>query len=87
MENFCKGLGLGFAAGLILGGVMVAKNKKLQNKIKACMSGASEKFEEAKTMLEDKIDDVQQKLEDVQTKIESVSLDENLKLNKKSKKG
>ncbi len=60
MEYLFKGLMWGFAAGMVVGGIAVAKNKKLANKIKSGLSGASEKFEEAKEMLEEKIEEAQQ---------------------------
>lgn len=63
MEEFLKGMGWGLVAGMIVGGIAVAKNKKLANKIKSGLSGASEKFEEAKEMIEEKIEEAQQNQE------------------------
>lgn len=60
MEEFLKGMGWGLVAGMIVGGIAVAKNKKLANKIKSGLSGATEKFEEAKEMIEEKIEEAQQ---------------------------
>lgn len=55
MENYCKGLFLGMAVGLVIGGIAVAKNKKLAGQIKEKMSMAEEKIEEAKEMIQEKI--------------------------------
>ncbi len=55
MENLCKGLFYGMAIGLVVGGVVVAKNKKLAGQIKQKVSMAEEKLDEAKEMLQEKI--------------------------------
>ena len=47
MENLCKGLFYGMAIGLVVGGVVVAKNKKLAGQIKQKVSMAEEKLDEA----------------------------------------
>lgn len=81
MENLCKGLMWGFALGMVVGGIAVAKNKKLANKIKSGLSGASEKFEEAKEMIEEKIEEAQQ----MQEQNQSQNSSGNKEMNKKSK--
>lgn len=57
MENFCKGVTIGLVTGMIIGGVVVAKNKKLANKIKECVAATEEKIEEAKEFIEEKIEE------------------------------
>ena len=53
MENFCKGLLLGMMAGILVGAITVAKNKKLSGMVK-------EKTE----IVEKKISDVAEKLKE-----------------------
>ena len=60
MENFCKGMTIGLVAGMVIGGAIVASNKKLATKVRSILTGASEKFEEAKEMLEEKIEESKQ---------------------------
>ena len=57
MENFCKGVTLGLVSGMIIGGIIVAKNKKLANKIKEGLNTAEEKMQEAKEFIEEKIEE------------------------------
>lgn len=56
MENLCKGAILGFAMGLVVGGIVVAKNKKLATKIKDGTKIAETKIEEAKDMFKEKME-------------------------------
>ena len=56
MKDFIKGLAFGAAAGMVVGAIVVAKNKKLASKIKEGMSTAEEKLKEAKTNLEEKLE-------------------------------
>ena len=85
MENLCRGMIIGLSAGLVIGGVVVAKNKKLQNKIKSMMSGASEKFEEAKEMLEEKIQEVQQLKDSLTSSNSTETAGDDKEMSKKSK--
>lgn len=55
MENFCRGLVWGGIIGMVIGGVIVAKNKKLAGKIREKMSSAEEKLNEAKDNLIEKL--------------------------------
>lgn len=55
MENFCKGVIFGMIAGACVGAVVVAKNKKLSNKIKQGLDSAETKIMEIKENLEDKM--------------------------------
>ena len=57
MENFCKGLVFGAVVGMCVGGIVVAKNKKLASKIKEGVCTASEKLEEAKEALIEKFEE------------------------------
>ena len=57
MENFCKGVTIGLVSGMLIGGVIVAKNRKLANKIKECVSVTEEKMQEVKDFIEEKIDE------------------------------
>ena len=57
MENFCKGVIFGMIAGSCVGAVVVAKNKKLSNKIKEGLVTAEGKIKEIKDNLEDKMND------------------------------
>ncbi len=63
MENLCKGIFIGLTVGMVVGGIYVAKNKKLATKIRSGLTGASEKFEEAKEMIGEKLEEVQQTIE------------------------
>lgn len=54
MECFCKGVLVGMIAGVCIGAVIVAKNKKLSNKIKDGLDTAEGKIKEIKEDLEDK---------------------------------
>ena len=55
MECFCKGAVLGMLAGVCVGAIVVAKNKKLSNKLNEGLVIAEEKFKEIKDNLEDKM--------------------------------
>lgn len=55
MGNFCKGIALGMAAGVVVGGIIVAKNKKLSNKLKEGLTTAEGKIKEVKQNIEEKI--------------------------------
>lgn len=55
MENFCRGLGFGMVTGVIIGGIVVAKNRKLANKIKEGLSDAETKMEEVKDNIAEKL--------------------------------
>ena len=57
MENFCKGVIFGMVAGACIGAVVVAKNKKLSNKIKEGLVTAESKIMEIKESIEDKMND------------------------------
>ena len=57
MENFCKGLVFGAVVGMCVGGIVVAKNKKLASKIKEGVCTASEKLEEAKGAIMEKFEE------------------------------
>ena len=85
MENLCRGIVIGLTTGMIIGAVAVAKDKKLANKIKGYISGASEKFEEAKEMLEEKIQEVNELKESMSSSNSSQSSLESKEMNKKSK--
>ena len=61
MENFCKGLVFGAVVGMCVGGIIVAKNKKLANKIKDGVCTASEKLEEAKDAIIEKFEEKSRK--------------------------
>ena len=57
MENFCKGVILGMVAGACVGAIVVAKNKKLSNKIKEGLVTAEGKIKEIKEGIEDKMNE------------------------------
>ena len=77
MENLCKGAILGFAMGLVVGGIVVAKNKKLATKIKDGTKIAETKIEEAKDMLKEKMESGEFNFE--QGSIQNEQLDKNSK--------
>ncbi len=52
--------------GMVVGGIVVAKNKKLASKINEYSSKAEQKFYEVKDDVEDKIDQTKQKIEEMQ---------------------
>lgn len=56
MEEFLKGAMLGMVAGVCVGAVIVAKNKKLANKLKNGLTTAEEKLKEAKEDLQEKLE-------------------------------
>lgn len=55
MENFCRGMGWGVALGVCIGGIIVAKNRRLANKIKEGLSDMEDKIEEAKDNIAEKL--------------------------------
>lgn len=57
MEDFIKGTLIGLTAGMVVGGIIVAKNKKLAGKICQGMSKAEDKIQEAKETIEEKMKD------------------------------
>lgn len=61
MENLCKGAIFGLAVGMVIGGVLVAKNKKLAGKVKEGVDMAEQKMEKAKDMVKEKIEECQDK--------------------------
>lgn len=67
MENLCKGVVLGMVVGVCVGGILVAKNKKLANKINQTVSTASDKFQEAKEMIEEKMQEKQEEANCIST--------------------
>lgn len=56
MENFCKGIALGMITGIVVGGIVVAKNKKLSNKLREGLTTAEGKIKEVKETIEEKIE-------------------------------
>lgn len=58
MGDFCKGAAIGMLAGVAVGAIIVAKNKKLSNKLKQGVDAAEDKFMEVKNSLEDKINEL-----------------------------
>lgn len=57
MENFCKGTMLGLVSGIMIGGIIVAKNKNLASKIKKGLGIAEEKMQEVKEFATEKIEE------------------------------
>lgn len=55
MKDLIKGMALGAMVGVVVGGVVVAKNKKLATKIKDGLTSAEGKLNEAKTNLQEKM--------------------------------
>lgn len=55
MKEFLIGSLIGTTAGLIIGGVMVARNKKLSSKINQGLDNAEEKLQEAKQTIQKKL--------------------------------
>ena len=56
MENLCKGLLIGMAAGFVVGAVAVVKNRCLHDKVKQGVSMAQDKLEEAADKIAKKIE-------------------------------
>ncbi len=54
MEEFLKGAMLGMLAGVCVGAVIVAKNRKLAGKLKEGLSTAEDKLKEVKEDLQEK---------------------------------
>lgn len=89
MENFCKGVAFGAIFGMCVGGIIVAKNKKLANTIKEKVMTAEDKLQEAKQSLMDKIqsdDDKCENFECGENRQFKEFFDEKSNFNKKSKK-
>ena len=63
MGDFCKGVAYGMVAGVCVGAIIVAKNKKLANQIKSKMQTAETKLMDAKEMIEEKIQEAQEQSE------------------------
>ena len=57
MENFCRGLVFGAVVGMCVGGIVVAKNRKLASKVKECVCTTSEKLEEVKDSIMEKFEE------------------------------
>lgn len=57
MEDFIKGSLMGIAAGMIIGGIVVAKNKKLASKIRDGLNKAEDKIQEVKEDLQEKMEE------------------------------
>lgn len=57
MENFCKGTMFGLVSGIMIGGIIVAKNKNLASKIKKGLGIAEEKMQEVKEFATEKIEE------------------------------
>ena len=55
MENFCKGMLWGVVIGTCVGAVVVAKNKKLSQKLKDGLEVTGDKIKETKQALEEKL--------------------------------
>ena len=55
MKEFLIGSIIGMSAGFVVGGIMVARNKKLSNKINQGIDKAEDKLIEAKDALEKKL--------------------------------
>lgn len=55
MKEFLIGSLLGTMAGLVVGGIMVARNKKLSNKINQGIDNAEQKVKDAKDAIEKKL--------------------------------
>lgn len=58
MENFCRGVTFGMVTGLVIGGIVVAKNKNLSAKIRKGLGIAEEKMQEAKEFIEEKVEEI-----------------------------
>ena len=56
IENYCRGVLFGMLAGVCVGAIVVAKNKKLSKKINEGFDLAVEKVEDIKESLEEKND-------------------------------
>lgn len=55
MECFCKGVLVGMIAGVCVGAIIVARNKKLANKLNQGLDVAEDKIKDIKEDLEDKL--------------------------------
>ena len=56
MKEFLKGAMLGMVAGVCVGAIVVAKNKKLAGKLKSGLDTAETKLKEAKEDLKEKLE-------------------------------
>ena len=63
MGDYLKGMTLGVGVGIVIGMIIVAKNKKLAGKISEGVDTASKKIQEAKEMIGEKIEECQQRNE------------------------
>lgn len=79
MGDFCKGAAFGLMAGMAIGAIVVAKNKKLAGKIKTGMEQAETKICEAKQMIEEKVQQAEEE------KMQQASSGGNMPESKKSK--
>ncbi len=75
MENYCRGAMLGLVSGMLIGGIIVAKNKNLAYKIRKGLGIAEEKIQEAKEFVEEKIEET--KMEFAENKLGSSDCCEN----------
>ena len=57
MGYFCKGVLIGMAAGVCVGAIVVAKNKKLSNKLKEGLVTAEGKIKEIKDNISEKVNE------------------------------
>ena len=55
MKQFLIGSLIGMASGLVVGGIVVARNKKLSHKINEGLDCAEEKIKDAKAAIEKKL--------------------------------
>lgn len=60
MESCFKGFFAGITLGMVVGGIVVAKNKRLASHIRDFICDANEKIDQAKEMVEDKIEEMDQ---------------------------
>ena len=63
MEEYCKGAMLGLVSGMVIGGIIIAKNKNLASKIRKGLGIAEEKMQEAKEFIEEKIEESKMEFE------------------------
>lgn len=75
MENYCRGAMLGLVSGLIIGGIIVAKNKNLSSKIRKGLGIAEEKMKEAKEFVEEKIEETKMEFAENKTGAEDCNCD------------
>ena len=63
MEEYCRGAMLGLVSGMVIGGIIIAKNKSLASKIRKGLGIAEEKMQEAKEFIEEKIEETKMEFE------------------------